>query len=330
MRGLFRLLRAARGLVLKPRRIGGVGPALVLMLTRRCNLKCRTCLRGPASNEDLAPELIDGLIAQAVKMGFKAVCFTGGEPILHPDFEQIVRKTAAAGLRLAVVTNGQRYEDYLEVLEPVRSKVAFVAVSLDSHLREVNDSIRGKGVFDRAVAGARAFRLSGYPLKISHVVTKENFRGLRSFVEFVQRSLKPNNINIVGVIATGENSALALDAAEKEEFFDEMRALSAWHRNLAPTASSGFIQEMMFCSNFNSFNELSVNSSGEVVFCCDNPYGGVPLGRLGEEKLEDIAARLFRAQARLKAALVRDRLNSAEGCSSDCNYCAKLLRELEY
>jgi len=54
------------------------------------------------------------------------------------------------------------------------------------------------------------------------------------------------------------------------------------------------------------------------------------LGRLGEQKLEDIAARLFRAQAALKGALVRDRLNSAEGCTSDCNYCGKLLRDLEY
>lgn len=323
-------MRAVKGLVVSPRKIGGVGPALVLMLTRRCNLKCRTCLRGAAADEDLAPELIDGLFSQAVKMGFRAVCLTGGEPILHPDFERIVGKAAAAGLRLVVVTNGQRYEDYLEVLEPVRRKVAFVAVSLDSHRREVNDAIRGKGVFDRAVAAARAFRLSGYPLKISHVVTRENFRGLRSFVEFVRRSLKPNNINIVGVIVTKENSGLALDAAEKEEFFAELKALSAEHGNLAPTASSGYIRELMFCSNFNSFNELSVNPSGEVIFCCDNPGGGVVLGRLGEQKLEDIAARLFRAQAALKGALVRDRLNSAEGCTSDCNYCGKLLRDLEY
>jgi organic radical activating enzyme len=53
---------------------------LVLEITRRCNAKCRHCLRGDAQPVDISKEVIDRVLEDMSSIG--AITFTGGEPAL--------------------------------------------------------------------------------------------------------------------------------------------------------------------------------------------------------------------------------------------------------
>ncbi|MEI6450405.1 MAG: radical SAM protein, partial [Actinomycetes bacterium] len=86
---------------------------LYCYLTAGCNLRCRHCYLAPAwepGAELVQPCLDVGLFADVVRqgkeLGLTAVKLTGGEPLLHPRFADIVAVAREHELRLIVETNG--------------------------------------------------------------------------------------------------------------------------------------------------------------------------------------------------------------------------------
>jgi MoaA/NifB/PqqE/SkfB family radical SAM enzyme len=302
--------------------------SLVLFVTRRCNLKCATCLKGKSAPEDFDLGLLDDLFSQARRAGYDSVSLSGGEAILHPRFSELLAKISASGLRMGLVTNGLEYKKYLEALRPYRDQVSFVAVSLDSHLRELNDAVRGPGTRDAAVAAARAFGDEGYFLKISHVVNAKNLTHLAGFVDYVNSELKPLTINVGSVICSGGNADLVLSREQKLRLREVLLQLAASHKNLAIASSTGYFSGVLYCGHFSSFGGLTFNTAGEGVFCCDSPGEGFPLGSLRREGFAAIAAKFLRVQAEVKAAVLEARLSGGAEVPMDCDFCAGLLARL--
>ena len=93
---------------------GRVATDLRVSLTDRCNLRCTYCM--PAEGLDWLPkqqllrpdELVRLLRIAVTRLGVTNVRFTGGEPLLVRDLEQIVAATAALDPRpeIALTTNG--------------------------------------------------------------------------------------------------------------------------------------------------------------------------------------------------------------------------------
>jgi len=83
---------------------------VIIEVTRRCNMKCGHCLRGPAQKKDQTKENIDKLLSQTDYIS--DLTFTGGEPSLVPE---IIEYTLEAAKRYGVnvgnfyiVTNGKK------------------------------------------------------------------------------------------------------------------------------------------------------------------------------------------------------------------------------
>jgi MoaA/NifB/PqqE/SkfB family radical SAM enzyme len=116
---------------------------ITIIAAMRCDLKCAHCLRGfPKECPDFPMDLLDKLLTEALPFGAKHVAITGGEPHLHPDFEAMVDKIVAYGYTWHFVTNCQRTEPYLRVMEKHKDKVSHVAVSIDGATAETHDEIR--------------------------------------------------------------------------------------------------------------------------------------------------------------------------------------------
>jgi organic radical activating enzyme len=85
---------------------------LYFYLTESCNLSCRHCYLAPKfdSTGDKYPtipiELFKTAIREAKPLGLKQVKLTGGEPLLHPQFEKLLAIVRSEGLSLNVETNG--------------------------------------------------------------------------------------------------------------------------------------------------------------------------------------------------------------------------------
>lgn len=102
---------------------------LCVEVTRKCNMKCAHCLRGPAQTLNLSEEVVDrfvdGLASDAV---IGSIAFTGGEPSLNVPIIKYIREVfESKGVPVGsfyVVTNGKK--NPLSLMEECLRWYAFV------------------------------------------------------------------------------------------------------------------------------------------------------------------------------------------------------------
>ena len=127
----------------------------------RCNIECHHCFNSSGPRETsfglMTLDEVDRAIAATSAGGVREIYFTGGEPFLHPQLVEMV----ACALTVApttVLTNGMlisdRVADTLATLAAEARYSLEVRISLDGYTEEMNDAIRGRGVFRQALAGA--------------------------------------------------------------------------------------------------------------------------------------------------------------------------------
>lgn len=131
---------------------------LFLHLTTRCNLTCRHCyyLKTPRRpSEDLSLSAIEDLIDTLRNHGLRKVTLSGGEPLLHPRFRQVLQLIHQAGLAIMVLTNGTQVdEDFAKLLAPED----WVLVSLHGSDASSHERQMGAGAFERVVASLKLLR----------------------------------------------------------------------------------------------------------------------------------------------------------------------------
>lgn len=105
MRGIGRRWRQARlfaRAMTEPR----IPVVAHLIPTRRCNLACAYCNEYDAVSEPVPPAEIAGRIERLAELGCSAVTLSGGEPLLHPHVEDIVRRIRRRRMLAGLITNG--------------------------------------------------------------------------------------------------------------------------------------------------------------------------------------------------------------------------------
>ena len=126
-------------------------------ITNRCNLSCRHCFNrsGEGTVQELSLADLLNVFDQVQDMGRKHIRISGGEPTLHPDFAAAIVAAHQRGLGVSINTHGQYSPPTREWIADL--PIELFVISLEG-LRDANDDIRGKGVFDRAVETAAWLR----------------------------------------------------------------------------------------------------------------------------------------------------------------------------
>jgi antilisterial bacteriocin subtilosin biosynthesis protein AlbA len=155
---------------------------LQVELTARCNLRCFYCYRGssPGLKEDrLSTEELMAILDRLHGLGLQSVELTGGEPMVHKDFVDILKFCGSRFRMIALMTNGTCVTPRaLDAMLPLREKM-ILSVSLDSHIAEVHDQRRGrKGAFARTTRAIRLLADHGFRLRVSMVVDEETWTHL--------------------------------------------------------------------------------------------------------------------------------------------------------
>ncbi len=82
-------------------------PILVhLVATRRCNLSCAYCNEYDQVSDPVPVEALLGRVDRLASMGTSIVTLTGGEPLLHPDLDEVIARIRKRGIVATVITNG--------------------------------------------------------------------------------------------------------------------------------------------------------------------------------------------------------------------------------
>ncbi len=171
---------------------------LVLMLEPlfRCNLACTGCgkIQHPVEilKQNLTPEQC---FAAAEECGAPVVSIPGGEPLLHPQIDEIVRGLVARKKFVYLCTNGILLEKSLAKFQP--SPYFSFSVHLDG-MREWHDKcVDRKGIFDTAVSAIKAAKAKGFRVTTNTTIFEGADVGeMQRFFDFLSSDLKVDGMMI--------------------------------------------------------------------------------------------------------------------------------------
>jgi len=162
-------------------------PVVVWNLTKQCNLYCTHCYAS-ADTETAPGELSTregkALLDDLADYGAPVVLFSGGEPLVRDDLEELIAYAADRGLRPVLSTNGTLITE--ERAEALRDAgLQYAGVSVDG-LPERNDAFRGKeGAFDAAVRGIEHCLDAGLKTGLRYTITDHNAADLEGVVDLL-------------------------------------------------------------------------------------------------------------------------------------------------
>jgi len=162
---------------------------LRIALTPRCNMNCIYCHHeGELFREkEISKDVVIKLIKAGFDLGIRSVKFTGGEPLMRPDLEEIIAQLPS-GLDLSITTNGVFLAQRAKSL--MKAGLDRVNVSLDSLNPKTYSKITGgsKEDLDRILEGIdEAINAGLTPVKLNMVVLKENENEVWDMIDFSRK-----------------------------------------------------------------------------------------------------------------------------------------------
>jgi len=147
---------------------------LVLMLepTHRCNLTCAGCGRIREYYDTLNQEMSFADCLRSVdEADAPVVTITGGEPLLYPRVDDLVKEVLARGKHIYFCTNGQLLEESLHRFKP-SSRFTW-NVHFDGTEPVHDQIICRQGGFQKAMAGVKAAKAAGFRVSTNTTVYRE-------------------------------------------------------------------------------------------------------------------------------------------------------------
>jgi len=170
---------------------GRVARDLRISVTEKCSLRCTYCmpeagLPAIARENLLTPTEIARLVAIAVRdLGVTDVRFTGGEPLMRADLEEIIGRSSAvaAGASVSMTTNGIGLDKRIDGL--VAAGLSRINISLDTVDRDHYARLTRRDRLPAVFAGIEAAKRAGItPLKINAVLMRDTLGGAADLLEW--------------------------------------------------------------------------------------------------------------------------------------------------
>src|SRR5512135_1838953 len=111
----FRIRRRARSFALRLRELRMIAwgamstrhPIMAhLIPVRRCNLSCTYCNEYDDFSKPVPTEEMLRRVDKLAELGTSVITISGGEPLLHPDLDEIIRRMRHHGIVAGLITNG--------------------------------------------------------------------------------------------------------------------------------------------------------------------------------------------------------------------------------
>jgi radical SAM protein with 4Fe4S-binding SPASM domain len=152
-----------------------------------------------------AKNFIDGLAEFAVPV----ILFSGGEPLIRPDFFDLARYAVGRGLRVTISTNGTLI-DRATARELKKIGVGYVGISLDG-VGSKNDEFRKmEGAFDKALDGIRHCLKIGQRVGLRFTINRHNYGEMENIFTLIEEEGIPR-ICFYHLVYSGRGSEMMME-----------------------------------------------------------------------------------------------------------------------
>lgn len=159
--------------------------------TNNCNLRCKHCYQnagpGGEKRDELSTEEKMRVVDELHQNNVVTIYFSGGEPLIAPDFFEIAEYAKKKGFYLCVATNGTLMtEENVRHIKEIG--FGYIAASLDASTPEKHDAFRGvPGMWEKTCEGIKSLVDAGVTTCIQFTLTKENFDELPKMLDLREK-----------------------------------------------------------------------------------------------------------------------------------------------
>jgi len=192
--------------------------SLLAELTYRCPLQCPYC-SNPVEMSRYAGELETRcwkrVLSEASSLGIVQVHFSGGEPLLRDDLEDLVAHARSEDLYCHLITSGVK-ADEKRLGQLKEAGLDAIQISLQDSRQEESDWLAGARSFEIKQSAVQAAREQGFPITLNIVLHRHNLGQLEEMIELA-RQWKVDKLELAHVQYAGwalRNRAALLPTAE--------------------------------------------------------------------------------------------------------------------
>jgi radical SAM protein with 4Fe4S-binding SPASM domain len=266
---------------------------LQMDITQACTERCRHCYVPEYNPVFLPYEKICEIVDEFRDMQGMHISLSGGECMMHPDFDRIVRYIRSRDCTVAVLSNLTLCDDAKVAL--LREADATAQVSLYSMNPEVHDEVtRLKGSWKRTMEAIVRLRAADIPLRISCPCMQINYHDYPAVIRFAESlKISAQTDFIIIAKADGDTSNLCnrLTIPQTRELLQDVILKTI------PVQSEYFSLEkkehMMTAEQWKAskicgagIDSMCLNACGDYYPCPG--FAGMPLGNCYEKSLREV------------------------------------------
>lgn len=195
-------------------------------ITGRCNYSCKFCyvqnLNAETRDLKIAHDILDKLHStKNDQLDIQKINFVGGEPFLHPNFDEILSIAHDMGFVTSIVTNGSFINK--SNIAKIAENTEWIGISVDSIDNQVEAELgRGQGEHvTHALEVADMVHEYGLKLKVNTTVTRLTYReNMHKLIEHMD----PHRWKIFQMLhIKGQNDSCINDLSITDQQFESFR-----------------------------------------------------------------------------------------------------------
>lgn len=274
-----------------------------IAVTNQCHNRCGYCSYGASKQSDhyvdgierenrpkkkeLELSQLTDIISQVQDLNVPIIGFTGGEPLLRKDLEEVV---ANVDERSATILYTSGIGLTIERAKSLKQAgLSFLSVSLDHLNRDINDKLRFPGSYESAISAIQNSLEAGLYTVSTVVVTEETINGLESYIDFANE-LGVHGIRILDIVPSGECiKKLPLGMESRKRVINIHKKVNANPLFPQLTTFSYFEGADMFGCGAGGIHHMYIDGNGYLRACDFIP---IRFGDLTKEPLSVAYARM--------------------------------------
>ena len=246
---------------------------------RRCNLACKYCNEYDETSPPVPTVEMLQRIDRLAALGLSALTFSGGEPLLHPDLDILIRRVRERGMLAGVITNGfllnqERIERFN------RAGLDYLQISIDN-VEPDEVSLKSLKTLDSRLI--MLAELAEFHVNINSVLGA-GVKDPNDAVAVTRRAVELGLTSTVGIIHDGDGQLQTVGERERR-IYDRIRRMAKGsysrinqHNPYQKNLLAGKPNNWWWCRAGGRY--LYICEDGLVHYCSQQRgYPGIPLER---------------------------------------------------
>ncbi|TFH61474.1 MAG: radical SAM protein [Candidatus Zixiibacteriota bacterium] len=266
-------------------------------ITDRCNLSCPHCYSSAVkvSDGELNTDECRRLIDYLGQVGVGSIGWTGGEPLLRKDLEDLIAHAHNYGIKSGITTNGVPLTAK-RIQSLKKAQLSSLQISLDGSTADRNYDIRRASAkeFQLVIDGIKMSLDAGLPVYLAMIICRATLDDVLDYVEMA-KELGVKKIRYCGFVPHGGGKDDEIN--RKMGFGDRLGDLADLMEKLVVMDSPSALPDVAFgppppAYDFHQckagVDAFYIASNGDVYPCTSLIFDRFKVGNVREQSLDDI------------------------------------------